>query len=145
MLPATDMWTRFTDRYVAALDEIARDDTVTPKRAWRPDRDREERTRNLAEWHLLLLDRLRDGDATDRLDRLARHPALGGPELTFLQARLAHQHGDVSSARDLVHQSLQKLPGHTDFLDFATAIGAPLPPHAQRIVRDRRMATVRVG
>ena len=145
MLPATDMWIGFADCYLDALDQVARDDTVKPKRAWRPDRDREERTRNLAEWHLLLLDRFRDSDHEDRLARLARHPALGGPELTFLQARLAHQHGDESSARDLVHQSLQKLPGHADFLDFATAIGAPLPPRAQQIVTDRRMATERVG
>jgi hypothetical protein len=145
MLSASDMWIGFGDRYLDALDQVARNEAVKPKRAWQPDRDCEERTRNLAEWHLLLLDRLRDSDAEDRLDRLARHPALGGPELTFLQARLARQHGDVSSARDLVHQSLQKLPGHSDFLDFATAIGAPLPPHAQQIVRDRRMANERVG
>jgi hypothetical protein len=145
MLSASDMWIVFSDRYLDALDRVASDETANPKRAWQPDRDREQRTRNLAEWHLLLLDRLRDSDAEDRLDRLVGHPALGGPELTFLQARLAHQHGDVDSARELVHQSLQRLPGHSEFLDFATAIGAPLPPHAQQIMRNRRLADERVG
>ena len=84
MLPASDMWIGFGD-VPRPLDQVARNDTVKPKRAWQPDRDCEERTRNLAEWHLLLLDRLRDSDAEDRLDRLARHPALGGPELTFFR------------------------------------------------------------
>lgn len=145
MLPATDMWIGFGDRYLDALDEAARDRTVQPRRAGRSDRDGAERTRNLAEWHRLLLDRLRGTDAEDRLDRLARHPALGGPELTFLQAQLAHQRGDVSNARGLVHESLQTLPGHADFLDFATEIGAPLPARAQQIVRDRRMANDRTA
>jgi hypothetical protein len=145
MLPAIDMWIGLADCYLDALDRVAGDHAVKPKRAWRPDRDREERTTNLAEWHLLLLDRLGDSDADDRLDRLASHPALSGPEFTFLQARLAHQRGDVNIARDLVHQSLQTLPGHTDFLDFATAIGAPLPPRAQQALRNRRLAPERVG
>lgn len=145
MLPATDMWIGFGDRYLDALDEAARGDTVRPRRAGRSGRDGEERTRKLAEWHHLLLDRLRDTDAEDRLDRLARHPALGGPELTFLQARLAHQRGDVSNARGLVRESLQSLPGHADFLAFATEIGAQLPPLAQQIVRDRGVANDRAG
>src|SRR6266542_2370612 len=76
-------------------------------------------------------------DALDRLDRLTRHPALGGPELGFLQAQLAHLRGQVSNARSLVHACLQQLPGHQDFLDFATEIGAPLPPRAQQIVEER--------
>jgi hypothetical protein len=145
MLPATDMWIGFADRYLEALDRVAGDDTTKPKRGWRPDRDREERASNLAEWHLLLLDRLRDSDADDRLHRLATHPALGGPELAFFQARLAHQHGDLNGARDLVHQSLDTRPGHTGFLEFATAIGAPLPPRAQQVVANRQMTIERVG
>jgi hypothetical protein len=86
-----------------------------------------------------------DTDADDRLDRLVTHRALGGPELTFLQAQLAHRRGDVTSARDLVHHSLQTLPGHPDFLDFATEIDAPFPPLAEQIARDRRPVTGRVG
>lgn len=137
MLQVTDMWIGFADRYLDALDQVAHDDAVKPKRGWRPGREREERTGNLAEWHLLLLDRLMDSEAEDRLDRLTGHSALGGPELTFLQARLARQRGDVRSARHLVHESLQALPGHHGFLDFATEIGAPLPQRARQIANER--------
>lgn len=138
MLPAPDMWVGFTDRYLDALDHLARDAPARSNRAWRPTgRDRDQRTAALAEWHRLLLHRLIDSEAEDRLDRLARHPALGGSELGFLQAQLAHQRGDVSTARSLVHASLQQLPGHQGFLDFATEIGAPLPPRAQQIIKQR--------
>ena len=84
-----------------------------------------------------------DSEAEDRLDRLARHRALGGPELGFLQAQLAHQCGDVSSARSLVNAGLQKLPGQQSILDFATEIGAPLPPRAQQIIEERSRWTLR--
>jgi hypothetical protein len=143
MLPARDMWVGFTDRYLDALDHLARDAPARPSRAWQPSGwepsgwERDRRTAALAEWHCLLLDRLIDSEAEDRLDRLTRHPALGGPELGFLQAQLAHQRGDVSTARSLVHASLEQLPGHQDFLDFATEIGAPLPPRAQQIIKER--------
>ena len=137
MLPAPDMWVGFTDRYLDALDRLARD-AARSNHAWRPTgQDRDRRTAALAEWHPLLLDRLIGSEAEDRLDRLTRHPALGGPELAFLQAQLAHQRGDVSNARSLVHASLQQLPGHQDFLDFATQIGAPLPPRAQQSIKQR--------
>jgi hypothetical protein len=138
MLPAPDAWVGFANRYLDALDRLAPKASARPDRAWRPTgRDRDRRTAALAEWHRLLLDRLIGSEAEDRLDRLTRHPALGGPELGFLQAQLAHQRGDVSSARSLVHAGLQQLPGHQDFLDFATEIGAPLPPRAQQIIRER--------
>ncbi len=138
MLAAPDMWAGFADRYLDALDQLARDAPAPPNRAWRPTgQDREQRTAALAEWHRLLLDRLIGSEAEDRLDRLARHPALGGPELGFLQAQLANQRGDVGNARSLVHASLQQLPGHQGFLDFATEIGAPLPPRAQQIIKER--------
>jgi hypothetical protein len=143
MLPAPDMWAGFTDRYLDALDQVTRDDQAKPNRAWQPTgRDRDQRSADLAEWHRLLVHRLMDSEAEDHLDRLARHPALGGPELGFLQAQLAHQRGDVSSARNLVHTGLQKLPGHQSFLDFATEIGAPLPPRAQQIIEERSRWTL---
>jgi hypothetical protein len=138
MLPAPDMWVGFTDRYLDAVDRVARDDPPRPSRTWPPmDRSRDRRTADLAEWHRLLLDRLVGSEAEDRLDRLASHPALGGPELEFLKAQLAHRRGDLSNARSLVHTALQQLPGHQDFLDFSTEIGGPLPPHAQQIARER--------
>jgi hypothetical protein len=126
MLPAPDMWVGFTDRYLDALDRIARDDSPEPSRTWPPmDRGRERRTADLAEWHCLLL------------DRLASHPALGGPELELLKAQLAHRRGDLSNARSLVHTALRQLPGHQDILDFSAEIGGPLPPRAQQIARER--------
>jgi hypothetical protein len=146
MLPVIDMWIGFADRYLDALDEVARGVASKPNRAWRSSSwEREVRTANLAEWHRLLLDRLIYSEAEDRLDRLSGHPALGGPELTFLQAQLAHQRGDVDTARGLVHESLQTLPGHDGFLEFATEVGAPLPPRAQQLVRERQIADEQVS
>jgi hypothetical protein len=140
MLPIPDAWMTFADRYLEALDRVAPGSVAKPNRPWQSrntEREREERTAALAEWHMLLLQRLADSEAEDRLDRLAAHPALGGPELLFLQARLAHQRGDVSRARSLVHESLTQLPGHRGFLDFASEVGAPLPPRAQQIATER--------
>lgn len=132
MLPIPDTWVSFADHYLDALDHAGTQDATQPWRTtgFMSERDwaRKRRTTNLAEWHLLLLERLTDHDAGDRLDKLVTHPALDGPELTFLQARLAHQRNDLARARDLAHQSLEKLPGHQGFLDFAAEIGATLPP-----------------
>jgi hypothetical protein len=86
-----------------------------------------------------LLDRFADDtDAESPLDRLATHPGLGGPELTFFQSRLAHRRGDTDRARSLVHDSLSTLPGHQALLDFADEIGAPFPPRARQIADERR-------
>jgi hypothetical protein len=138
MLAAPDAWVGFTDSYLDALDRLTRAAPARPSRTWPPtDRDRDRRTGDLVDWHRLLLDRLVGSEAEDRLDRLARHPALGGPELEFLKAQLAHQRGDVSSARSLVQAALQQLPGHQGFLDFAAEIGAPLPPRAQQVIEER--------
>lgn len=138
MLTAPDMWVGFADRYLDALDQAAHDHQAKPNRGWRPSgSEREQRTADLAEWHRLLLHGLIDSDAEDRLDKLTTHPGLGGPEVGFLQAQLAHQRGDVSNARSLVYNGLEQLPGHQSFLDFATEIGAPLPPRAQEIIKER--------
>lgn len=133
MLPVPDTWVEFADHYLDALDTVAADDVVRSRDTWPPaDYQRSQRTAELAEWHDALLHRLADYDADDRLDRLIDHPALGGPELTFLRARIAHRQGDVNSARELVYTSLEKLPGHAGFLDFAAEVGADLPPRAQQ-------------
>lgn len=146
MLCVTDMWITFADHYLDALDQVAGDDTAKSKQPWRrTGREREERTADLAEWHRLLLDRLAESDAEDRLHRLAEHPALSGPELTFLQAQLGHQRGDTSRARDLVYEALEALPGHPSFLDFATEIRAPLPPRAQQAAKNLQLASQRVS
>lgn len=131
-LRAPDAWTAFADCYLDALDQIARAEAAKP--ASRPsysysesDYRRSDRTRDLAEWHSLLMERLAGSEAEDRLDRLAGHPALGGPELTFVQARLAQLRGDTDAARTLAEECLGRLPGHDGFADFAVQIGAELP------------------
>ena len=85
-----------------------------------------ERASALAEWHGLLLENLADTEG-GLLDRIAGHAALGGPEQTFLSARLAHRRGNTDVARDLVARCLRKLPGHKDFREFAAEIGATAP------------------
>jgi hypothetical protein len=131
-LRAPDAWTAFADCYLDALDQIVRTKAAKPA-SWPSysfadsDYRRSERTRDLAEWHSLLLERLAGSEAEDRLDRLARHPALGGPELTFVQARLAQLRGNTDAARTLTEACLGKLPGHNGFADFAVQIGAELP------------------
>jgi hypothetical protein len=141
-LRAPDAWTAFADRYLDALDQIARTAAARPA-SWPvygyPDLDyrRSDRTRNLTEWHSLLLERLAGSEAEDRLDRLAEHPALGGPELTFVQARLAQLRGDANTARTLTEACLGRLPGHEGFADFAVQIGAKLPASTRDKLAER--------
>lgn len=149
MMRVPDLWAEFADHYLDALDQVDRDSVVRRGRGVRASvrasvRDGEERASNLAEWHLLLLGKLADSDYEDRLDRLTEHPALGGPYLAYLQARLAHERGDADRACSLVHEALTKLPGHRGFLGFATEIGAPLPPRAQQIAKDQQIANQRM-
>jgi hypothetical protein len=139
MLATPDKWIAFANRYLDALDQIAENSPSGTKRPGRSQHAvRRERTAALARWHRLLLDKLLDSDAEDRLDRLAGHPALGGPELQFFQAQLAHRRGDTSNAHRLMYQALEELPGHGGFLDFATAVGAPLPVRAEQVLQERR-------
>ena len=88
-------------------------------------RDVRRRSRALAEWHGLLLENLANTEG-GLLDRIVTHAALGGPEQTFLSARLAHRRGNTDVARDLTARCLRKLPGHKDFHEFAAEIGAAL-------------------
>jgi hypothetical protein len=135
MLHAADHWSGLAERYLGALDQLASSGASATRRLHRSaDRPRKERARALAlaGWHGMLLDRLVHSEAEGLLDRLAVHPALTGPELTFLQARLAYRHDDADRARKLVRECLEALPGHRDFQDFAKRIGAPLPPRAQQ-------------
>jgi hypothetical protein len=137
MLTVPDMWATFAGHYLDALDRtpIGNNTRIFSSRS--VDYDREQRTRELAEWHDMLLTRLADTEAEDLLDRLVQHRALGGPELEFLRARLAHQRGDTATAGTLIAGALGRLPGHQEMLDFAVSIDAPLPPHAQKILKDR--------
>lgn len=140
MLRGADAWLDFADHYLQALDQAA-DGRGTAADSWRsPEWARKERTRNLATWHTMLLERLEHSDAGARLDRLVEHPALSGPELTYLRAIRAMQRGEDTAAREHVRECLEELPGHQDFLDLARVIGAPLPARAQRVAEKRRHA-----
>ena len=92
-----------------------------------------------------------------------REPALAGPELTFLRARIAEvqadspefragwldngeanllrrsrsSRGDVAQAATLVTECLKELPGHQGYLDFAVEVSAELPPRARELLSER--------
>jgi hypothetical protein len=138
LLTVPDHWVTFTDRYLDALDDVgARSAARTTSRRGAPDQGRERRADDLAEWHLTLLDRLFGSDAEDRLDRLATHPALGGPDLIYFGAQLSRRRGDLAAARRSVGDALDRLPGHRDYLALANEIDAPLPDRAREVARSR--------
>lgn len=114
MVRVADTWETFAEQYVLALDALA---------TARPGRDGERRAQRLAQWHRRLLDNL-DDTPGGVLDRVAEHAALGGPEQKFFAARLALRRDDIGTARKLVQQCLQKLPGHQEFRKFAAEVGA---------------------
>ncbi len=120
LLVVPDLWGSVAAHYLYALDRAAaagRDGH--PRR-----RGRRQRAEDLREWHATLVDRLVGSEHEELLDRLVTHPALSGPEVLFLQARLARARGDLDAARDLARRSLAALPGHREFQQFATEIGA---------------------
>lgn len=130
MLTVPDAWTAFADRYLEALDEIARAEAREPRSSRlgggypHSDYVREDRALHLGEWHALLVERLIGSEAENRLDRLVRHSALGGPELTFVGARLAELRGDNATARELAQECLRRLPASPQFASFAVRVGA---------------------
>lgn len=140
LLTLPDRWVAFTDWYLEALDEVVarRSETASSRR--RPKgMIRDRLASDLAEWHAMLIDRLFGSNSEDRLDRLATHPALGGPDLIYLQAQLARRRGDLVAARRLVTGALDRLPGHRDYLAFAKEIAAPLPDRARELARYERL------
>lgn len=139
MLRGQDAWEAFTTAYIEALDEFAPKPSTENRRGagGRARRDSytvqleryalKERARNLAEWHALLLERLDVDDTERRLDRIAAHPALAGPDTDFMKARISLLRNDDAQARKLIGACLKELPGHPQFIAFAREIGAPLP------------------
>jgi hypothetical protein len=125
MLRVPDAWESFAEQYVRALDALC-DRGAATRQLRRFGGTEQKRARALAEWHALLLENLVDSQG-GLFDRIVTHAALGGPERTFLSARLAHRHGNTNLARDLTAQCLRKLPGHKGFRDFAAEIGAAPP------------------
>ncbi len=76
---------------------------------------------------------------------LVASPALAGPELIFLRARIAERRGDVSQAAMLVTRCLKEMPGHQAYLDFAVEVGADLPSRAREIAAERARAARHAG
>lgn len=134
MLRAPDAWATFAECYLDGLDQLAAADArkAAGMRHYSNEYVRRGRARDLAGWHQLLLAYLPGSDAEACLDRLVKHPALEGPELTFVAAQLAHLRGQDDRARKLAEQCLSDQPGNTEFADFAVEIGAELPPSARQ-------------
>jgi hypothetical protein len=141
LLTTPDMWRTFAESYLDALDAAGRADPRRPRSVYgsfdETSYRRHERTKDLATWHEMLLDRFAGTPEDELLDRLAASPALAGPELTFLRARIAERRGDVTQAATLVTECLQELPGHQGYLDFAVEVSAELPPRARELLSER--------
>jgi len=144
LLTTPDMWRTFTGAYLEALDAAGRADPKRPRTAYGSFNEtgyrRKERADDLAAWHEMLLDRFAGTPEDGLLDRLVASPALAGPELTFLQARIAARRGDTSQAAALATKCLKELPGHQEYLDFAVDVGAELPSRAREIAAERSRA-----
>jgi hypothetical protein len=144
LLTTPDMWRTFAGSYLDALDAAGRSDPGRPRivsgtfdeKRYR----RRERTKDLADWHEMLLDQFAGTPEDELLDRLAASPALAGPELTFLRATIAERRGDAAAAATLVTDCLKELPGDQEYLDFAAEVGAVLPPRAREIRAERAAA-----
>jgi len=146
LLTTPDMWRTFTESYLEALDSAGRADP-RPRTGYGTFNEasyrRKERAGDLAAWHEVLLDRFAGTPEDELLDRLAASPALAGPEVTFLRARIAERRGDVSQAAALVTKCLKELPGHQAYLDFAAEVGAELPSRAREMAAERARAADR--
>jgi len=133
LLTVPDTWVTFTQHYLHVMDGLAQHAPRDPAR-----QAAARRAETMIDWHLLLMDRFIGSDEEPLLDRIAQHPALGGPEQAHLQARLAQARGDLPTARQLIFEALERLPGHHEFLELARQIDAPLPPNARRVAASRR-------
>lgn len=144
LLATPDMWRTFTESYLQALEEAGRAGPGRPHAGYGSSGEtsyrRTERTGDLACWHEMLVDRFAGTPEDELLDRLVASPALAGPDLAFLRARIAQRRGDVSQAAALVTKCLKELPGRQEYLDFAIEVGAELPSRARQIAAERSRA-----
>ena len=149
LLTTPDMWRAFAESYLEALEAVGRADAKRPRTVYGTFDEtgyrRRERADDLAAWHEMLLDRFAGTPEDELLDRLVASPALAGPELTFLCARIAERRGDVSRAATLVTRCLKEMPGHQAYLDFAVKVGAELPSRAREIAAERAGAARYAG
>jgi hypothetical protein len=141
LLTTPDMWRTFAESYLEALEAAGRVDPKRPRTVYgtfdETSYRRKERANDLAAWHEMLLDRFAGTPEDELLDRLVASPALAGPELIFLRARIAERRGDVSQAAALVTKCLKEMPGRQAYLDFAVKVGAELPSRAREMPDSR--------
>ena len=140
LLTTPDMWGTFAESYLEALEAAGRADPKRPRTVYgtfdKTSYWRKERADDLAAWHEVLLDRFTGTPEEELLDRLVASPALAGPELIFLRARIAERRGDVSQAT-FVTKCLKEMPGRQAYLNFAVEVGAELPSRARDIAAER--------
>ncbi len=87
------MWRKLAEAYLEALDATGRAEPGRPRTVYGTFDHirfrRNERAKDLATWHEILIERFAGTPEDGLLDRLAASPALAGPELTFLRAEIA--------------------------------------------------------
>jgi hypothetical protein len=141
LLATPDMWRTFAEAYLEALDAAGREDPKRPRTVYGTFdatlNQRRERTDDLAAWHDMLLDRFAGTPEDELLNRLVASPALAGPGLIFLQAKIAERRGDTIQAAALVTKCLKELPGSHEYQDFAVEVGAEMPARARELVAER--------
>ena len=141
LLTTPDMWRTFAESYLEALEVAGRADPGRPRTGYGTFDEtsylRKDRADDLSTWHEMLIDRFTGSPEDNLLDRLVASSALAGPELMFLQARIAERRGEFSEAATLITKCLKELPGHQAYLDFAVEVGAELPPRAREIAAER--------
>ena len=85
LLATPDMWRKFAESYLAALDAAGRADPRRPRSTYGSFDEtryrRQERTKDLAAWHEMLIDRFAGTPEEELLDRLIASPALAAPEV----------------------------------------------------------------
>lgn len=123
LLTTPDMWRTFAESYLKALEVAGRADFKRARTIYgsfdETSYRRKGRADDLAMWHEMLLDRFAGTPEDELLDRLVASPALAGPELTFLRARMAERRGDGSEAAALVAKCLKERPGSQAYVAFA--------------------------
>jgi hypothetical protein len=62
-----------------------------------------------------------------------------------LRALIARVAGDLGSARKLVADCLEELPGSYEFHSFAAEIAAELPPRAREVADERSRTQALIG
>lgn len=128
-------WVECADGYLRSLDEVVETDPGRARTFYSSvDHRRKDRARDLAEWNGMLLERLADYDAADRLDKLDGHPAFAGAEHRLFRAKLARKRGETQRARELIEEGLAELPGHAELHDLAAQTDAVVPKRARAVM-----------